>query len=413
MSSQLDPFKIKVDFPVFKNNPEIIYLDSSATQLKPQSVIDKIVEYYSVYPSNIHRGIYKIADTASEEYENSREIVAKFIGADTDEVIFTKSTTESLNLLAYSLVNNLSTNDEVVVSVMEHHANFVPWQQIAKQKGVQFKIIDITNDGDLDLGDNFEKIEEYISKNTKIVCLTYVSNVLGIINPIKKIVDAIRRINNEIIIVIDGAQAVAHLKIDVKTLDADFIAFSGHKIVGPTGVGVLWGKKSRLEELPPFLYGGDMIEKVSIGETLFKHSPYKFEAGTPPIASAIAMGASIKFVQTFDFEDIYKHEEELYKYTVRSIKENLGDFVTILGENSKSLKIGIVSFCMRNVHPHDVAQVASDFNVALRAGHHCAMPLHERLNVPASARASFYIYNTKQDVNKLIESLQQVKKLFS
>ena len=413
MNKKINPSQVQSDFPVFKNNPELAYLDSSATQLKPQVVIDKLVEYYSEYPSNIHRGIYKIAERASEEYEKSRDVVAEFIGASRDEVIFTRGTTESLNLLSYSLGQELKPNDEVVTTVMEHHANFVPWQHICKQRQAVLKIIDITDGGDLDVGAQFEKLDHYISAKTKIVTLTYVSNVLGIINPVRELISAIRQINKDIIIIIDAAQAIAHIRLNVMALGADFVVFSGHKMVGPTGVGVLWGKMERLQTLPPFHYGGDMIELVSIEETTFKQPPYKFEAGTPPIASVIAFASSIAYLKQYNFDDITTFEMELFDYTIKLLESELKDFVTILGRHSTSAKIGVVSFYLNGVHPHDVAQIASDHNVGIRAGHHCAMPLHTRLCAPASARASFYIYNTKQDVDKLLESLLEAKSLFS
>lgn len=412
MTKTINPDLIRKDFPVYKHNPGLVYLDSSATQLKPQIVIDKINEYYCQYPSNIHRGLYPIAERASEEYEKSREVVARFIGAKSFEVIFTKGTTESLNLLAYSLGQNIKQNDEIVTTVMEHHANFVPWQQLCVRSGANLKVIDITDQGDLDLGDNFSKLERYINQKTKIVTIMYVSNVLGIVNPIEDLIKSIRKINKDIIVIVDVAQAIAHIKIDVNKLDADFITFSGHKMVGPTGLGVLWGKPDRLENLPPFQFGGDMIESVSIDQTLFKKTPFKFEAGTPPIASAIALRLSIEYLNQFDFKVLMDYEYELREYTIKLLEDEIGGDVTILGKNSNSPKIGIVSFYLRTVHPHDIAQVLSDEGVSIRAGHHCAMPLHTRLNAPSSARASFYIYNTKDDVDALVKGLMKVQELF-
>lgn len=411
----LNTKKIKKDFPVFKNNPDLVYLDSTATSLKPQSVIHKLVEYYEQYPANIKRGIYKISERATSEYERTRQITASFIGAMTrDEVIFTRGTTESINLVAYGLGRELvSRGDEVVVSLLEHHSNFVPWQQLAFETGADFKVIDITDEGYLDLGKNLENIGQAVTKKTKILALTAVSNALGTINLLKDIIQAAKKINPKVIVVVDAAQAAPHMSINVTDLGCDFLAFSFHKMLGPTGVGALWGKKELLHEMFPFQYGGEMIKEVSIQATSFAEAPEKFEAGTPAIADVIAAKASIEYLQNIGFDIIRNHEESLLAYTFKRFNEEFAKEITIFGPRTIADRAGIVTFAFKNMHPHDIAQILDESNIAIRAGHHCAMPLHTRLGVVASARASFYIYNDSNDIDKLIEGLHKVKRLFT
>jgi len=410
----LDTKKIKADFPVFQNNPGLVYLDSTNTSLKPRSVIDKLTEYYEQYPANIKRGIYTISERATEEFEKTRQMTADLIGAkDSREVVFTRGTTESINLIAYSLGREIvGKGDEVVVSLLEHHSNFVPWQQLAFEVGADFKIIDTTQDGHLDLGKNLENIEQAVSHKTKILSLALVSNALGTIIPIKKIIAAARRINPNIIVVIDAAQAVPHMKVDVKDLDCDFLAFSYHKMLGPTGAGVLWGRYELLDKMFPFQYGGEMIDEVAIEGTTFSLPPDKFEAGTQSIGDVIAAQAAILYLQTIGFEQLRNHEEDLLEYSQKNLIEEFPSDFRLLGPAEIKDKAGIVTFTFGNVHPHDIAQVLDENDIAIRAGHHCAMPLHTSLDVVATARVSFYLYNSREDIDKLIEGLQKVKRLF-
>lgn len=406
----LNTSKIKKDFPVFRYHPKLVYLDSTATSLKPDIVVKKVQEYYEQYPANVHRGIYELSEKASREYEETRQIVADFINSTSqEEIIFTRNTSESINLVAYALGRKiLSKGDEIVTSVMEHHSNFVPWQQLATENEIKLKIIDVTEEGELDI--LLKSFDTVITKHTKILALTYVSNVLAVINPIKNIIKAARKINPGIIVVIDAAQAAPHLKLDVKDLDCDFLAFSSHKMLGPTGIGVLWGRKALLDEMYPFEYGGDMISEVYLDHTVFKAPPHKFEAGTPHIDGVISLKEAIRYLNKIGMERIKIHEEELGKLAIHRMREEFGNEIKILGETVKN-RCGLVSFRFNTIHPHDVAQVLDENHIAVRAGNHCAMPLHTRYGLNATCRASFYIYNGRQDVELLIEALKKTKKL--
>ena len=401
----------KNDFPIFKNNPELVYLDSSATSLKPQIVIDKLREYYEKYSANVFRGIYSLSEKATEEYENTRKVVAEFINAaKVEEIVFTRSTTESLNLIAYSLGRKIiGEGDEIVTTIMEHHSNFVTWQQLALENGAIFKVIDLDEYGYLNT-----QIDQVITKKTKILALTYVSNVLGIINPIKEIIRLAKSINPKLIVVIDAAQAVPHMQIDEQDLGCDFLVFSSHKMLGPTGIGVLWGKYELLDEMYPFNFGGEMIQEVYIDKTIFKKPPHKFEAGTPHIAGVIALKEAVKYLEKIGYEKIRRHEILLAKSLECSLDYEFGNKVKLLaGEIFEYLEDrgGIISFSFGKYHPHDIAQILDGENIAVRAGHHCAMPLHNRLGINASVRASFYVYNGLDDVNKLIKGLKIVEKI--
>ncbi len=402
---------VKQDFPIFKNNPGLIYLDSGATSLKPQVVIDAMSAYYSEYSANIKRGIYTISEKATEEYEKTRETVAKFIGAETNEVIFTRNTTESINLVMYSLGTNIvGKGDEVVVSIMEHHSNFVPWQQLCLNTGATFKIIGIKEDGRLDV---FNKsginLNQVVTSKTKILALTHVSNVLGTLNPIKEIVKEAKKINPEIIVLVDGAQAVSHMKVDVKELGCDFYAFSGHKMLGPTGVGVLWGKKELLDEMEPFLFGGEMIAEVRLDGTTFAEVPEKFEAGTPAIAEVIGLGASIKYLEGVGLDTIHDYEVKLAKRYKEKLTKDLGDKITIYGP--KNPEAGILSFSIEGLHPHDIASILNEDSIAVRAGHHCAMQLHTSLGLTGTTRIRLNIYNSEDEVDKVVASLVKATNL--
>ena len=405
---------IKNQFPIFKHQPGLVYLDSTATSLKPKIVIDKINEYYSEYSANVFRGIYPMSEKATAEFEETRGVVSKFINANNSrEIIFTRNVTESLNLLAYSLGRKIiNPGDEIVTTIMEHHSNFVPWQVLAEEVGATFKIIDIDEDGNLEFKiQNSELLKQIITKKTKILTLTYVSNVLGTINPIKEIISTAKSINPNIIAIIDAAQAVPHLEIDVQELGADFIVFSSHKMLGPTGVGVLWGKEKILKDMYPFMYGGDMIDEVYVDRTTFKDVPHKFEAGTPAIGEVIAFKESIKFLEKIGMNNILEHEKKLTDFAINRLIDTFGQSIKIYGPKKIEDRGGIISFSFDKFHPHDIAQILADQGICVRAGHHCAMPLHTRLKVQATVRASFYIYNDEKDVEKLVEGLKKVKNI--
>lgn len=394
--------KIKKDFPIFKAIPGFVYLDSTATSLKPQSVVDSLTDYYSHYSANIFRGVYDISEKATAAYEETRMIVKDFIGAKSEnEIIFTRNATESINLFVNGISDSLQKGDEIITTITEHHSNFVPWQQLAQKKGLKFKVIQ-----------NVDVMRHtlYVSKHTKVLAITYISNVLGTVNPIKQIIQEAKKINPNIIVLVDGAQAVPHMKVDVQDLRCDAFVFSSHKMLGPTGVGVLWVKKDLLEKLPPYQYGGDMIRSVTIEKTEFADLPHRFEAGTPHIAGVIALKEAIFYLQKIGLDSIHKHEVELAQLCYDTLKKEFGEKIKIIGPQKR--ESGIVAFVVEGVHAHDVAQLLNEDNIAVRAGHHCAMPLHTHLGITASVRASFYLYNTKGDIEKLISSLQKVYHLF-
>jgi len=425
--------QIKKDFPIFENNPSLVYLDSTATSLKPRPVIEKLVEYYSKYSANIFRGVYSLSEKATEEYEKTREKIAKFVNGKKEEIIFTRNTTESLNLLAYSLGRKIiEKNDEIVTTIMEHHSNFVPWQMLSQETGAILKVVNINQEGELDVYENklktqnsklktktqnFEskkslRLDNIITKKTKILALTYISNVLGTVNPIKEIVMVAKKINPKVIVIVDAAQAAPHKKIDVLDLGVDFLTFSSHKMLGPTGVGVLWGKYDLLCEMFPFNFGGEMIAEVFLDKTFFKDPPYKFEAGTPAIAEVIALSEAVSYLEKIGLEKIETYEKELVQLAYQRLKEEFGENIKILGEGNIRERSGILAFNFYNLHPHDVAQILSEKNICLRSGHHCAQPLHQFLAVSSSCRASFYLYNDKDDVEKLVEGLKEVRERF-
>lgn len=406
----MDVSKIKKDFPIFQYNPQLVYLDSAAMSLKPSIVIDAINRYYQQYSANVFRGVYRLSEKATEEYENTRQKVKKFINARSEkEIIFVRNTTEAINLIAYSWGRmNVGHGDEIVTTVIEHHSNFVPWQQLAIENGAIFKVIDINDEGILDFGDNIN-LEGIITKKTKILTLVYVSNALGTIIPLKRIIHAAKKINPKIIVIIDAAQAVPHIPVNVQDLGCDFLAFSGQKMLGPTGAGVLWGKEKLLEAMSPFLFGGEMIREVYLEKTVFAEIPHKFEAGTPHIAGVIGLGAAIDYLTNLGMDTIQQHEKELTAYALDQLKE-IKDIVVYGPKDTKS-KSGVIIFNIEDVHPHDVAQILDEVNICVRSGHHCTMPLHTRLGINASVRATFYLYNTKEDVDKLIKGLLQVKKI--
>ncbi|MFA5749472.1 MAG: SufS family cysteine desulfurase [Bacilli bacterium] len=398
----LDVNKIRKDFPIYDKYPNLVYLDSGATSLKPKVVLDKMNEYYMEYGVNIHRGVYSLSYKATNEYENSRKKVAKFINSMFEEVVFTKNTTESLNYVALAYSKKfLKTNDEIIISELEHHSSILPWQHIAREKNLKLKYIPLDEDGRVTI-ENFNKV---ISKDTKVVCLNYVSNVMGYITPLKEIIKKAHEVGA--IVIVDAAQAAAHIKIDVKALDCDFLAFSAHKMLGPTGLGILYGKKKIMKNLEPLFYGGDMIDEVDKYISTYKELPYGLEAGTPPIAEIIGFSKTIEYLENIGFENISKHISDLNHYAINQMKE-IAD-VKIYNETAD---MGIIAFNVKGVHPHDVATVFDQYGVNLRAGHHCAQLIIKWLQCVGTLRATFYIYNNYKDVDIFIKALKNAVSFF-
>ena len=409
----VDLSKYKKDFPIFARkvrggNP-LIYLDSGATSQKPESVISAEANFYRTINAAVHRGAHLLAEEASEAYESARTNVAKFIGANTDEVVFTKSATESLNMVAYSLGNpgstpHISAGDEIVVSEMEHHANLIPWQQLAKRTGAKLTWFSITKDGRLDLSD----ISKVITKKTKIVAITHQSNVFGTIVPLTEITKAAHSVGA--LVVLDACQSAPHFAIDVKKLDVDFLAFSGHKTLGPTGVGVLWGKAEVLEKLEPALFGGSMVDSVTMEGATWASAPRKFEAGVPNMAQAVGLSAAIDYLNIVGMDKIFEHEQELTQQLLTGLSKISG--VNVVGPLDMKDRGGVISFTVDGVHPHDVGQVLDQYGIAVRTGHHCAWPLMKKLNLVGTTRASFHLYNDSDDINALLEAIKKVKSYF-
>ncbi|MCU9593494.1 cysteine desulfurase [Caldibacillus thermolactis] len=406
----MDMKNIRSQFPILDqevNGRPLVYLDSAATSQKPLSVIESVERYYREYNSNVHRGVHTLGTKATDGFEGARDKVRKFINAASrEEVIFSRGTTTSLNIVATSYGRAFcKEGDEIVISYMEHHSNLIPWQQVAKVTGATLKYIPLQKDGTL----NLEDVEKTITDRTKIVAITHVSNVLGTINPIKEIAKIAHA--KGAVIVVDGAQAAPHIKVDVQDLDVDFYAFSSHKMCGPTGIGVLYGKKDLLEQMEPVEFGGEMIDFVNLYDSTWKELPWKFEAGTPSIAQAIGLGAAIDFLEEIGMDNIHQHEYDLVEYALKKLSEIEG--VTIFGPLDASKKGGVVTFNIDGVHPHDVSTALDMEGIAIRAGHHCAQPLMKVLNQTATARASFYLYNTKEDIDALADGLVKAKEFFS
>jgi cysteine desulfurase / selenocysteine lyase len=401
---------IRKQFPILDqevNGNPLVYLDSSATSQKPLQVIEAVDKYYREINSNVHRGVHTLGTRATDAYEGAREKVRKFINAKSiQEVIFTRGTTTSINTVAASYAAaNLKEGDEIVITYMEHHSNIIPWQQVARRTGAQLKYIPLQEDGTISLDD----VRATITANTKVVSVMQVSNVLGVINPVKEIAQIAHE--NGAIMVVDGAQSAPHMKIDVQDLDCDFLAFSGHKMCAPTGIGVLYGKKHLLENMEPIEFGGEMIDFVQLQESTWKELPWKFEGGTPIIAGAIGLGVAIDFLTEVGLENIAEHEHKLAAYALDKMSAVEG--MTIYGPLDAAKRAGLITFNLNDVHPHDVATVLDAEGIAVRAGHHCAQPLMRWLKASATARASFYLYNTEEDIDKLVEGLVKTKEYFS
>jgi cysteine desulfurase/selenocysteine lyase len=399
--------RIREDFPILRkkvHEKNLVYLDNAATTQKPTYVIDKVNKYYTTMNANIHRGVHALSQEATEAFESARIQIKQFINAlGKNQVIFTRGTTEAINLVASSYGRtNIKEGDEIIISHMEHHSNIVPWQLLCKEKNAKLRVIPVNDDGEL----IFEEFEKLVNKRTKFISIVYVSNSLGTINPIKEIIKYAHQFN--IPVLVDAAQAVNHLKVDVQDLDCDFLAFSGHKIYGPTGIGALYGKVELLESMPPYQGGGDMISKVTFEETTYNELPHKFEAGTPDIAGAIGLGAAIEYINRIEIENIKEHEKILLEYATQKIAEVPG--LRIIGTAKE--KTSVLSFILENIHPHDIGTFLDFEGVAIRTGHHCTQPLMQRFKIPATSRASFAMYNTKEEVDVLVNGLKKIIEVF-
>lgn len=413
MNSEYPPFpveQIRNDFPILHRvvheNISLIYLDSAATSQKPAQVIQAMDEYYRMNNANIHRGVHVLAEEATAMFENARQAVATFIHAGSaSEIVFTRNTTESINLVASTWGRQeLSAGDLIVLTEMEHHSNLVSWQMLAREKNLQLEFIPVLDDGTLDQ----EAYANLLTRSPKLVGLTHMSNVLGTINPAKEMIRQAHEAGA--LVLLDGAQSVPHFQVDVQDLNADFLAFSAHKMLGPTGIGALYGKKAILEAMPPYMGGGDMIRQVKLRTFLPNSVPHKFEAGTPAIAEGVGFGAAVAYLSTVGVENVARYEETLVSYAMERLEEIPG--IRILGPDA-SKRGGVIAFTLEGIHPHDVAQILDSDGIAVRAGHHCAMPLHERFEIPASTRASFYLYTTKNEIDSLVKGLYKTKKIFS
>ena len=402
---------IKADFPILQrkvHDRRLVYLDSAATSQKPKQVIDATSDFYARYNANVHRAIYELGEEATREYEGAREKIAAFIRAKSpNEIVFTKSTTESLNVVAYGygLKGKLQPGDEIVGTVMEHHSNHVPWHFVKDHKGAVLKYVDVTDEGTL----RMEQYDELLTKRTKIVTVALCSNVLGTINPVKEIAKRAHEVGA--VCVVDAAQAAPHMSIDVQDLDADFLAFSGHKMLGPTGIGVLYGKPEALEATEPLLGGGEMIREVHLGRASWNDVPYRFEGGTPNIAGAIGLGVAVDYLTKLSMDAVRAHEMEVTQYALEKFERLKG--VKTYGPKDVKRKAGVLAFTIDNAHPHDVASILDVEGICVRSGHHCAQPLMERFDLPATARASFYIYNDLEDVDALVAGIKRVQEVFA
>lgn len=407
MSAVFDVNALRADFPILHqevNGKPLIYLDSAASAQKPQAVLDAISDYYRQDNANVHRGAHTLGDRATQDFEGAREAVRAYLNAQsTREIIWTKGTTEAMNLLANGLSASLKPGDEIIVSRMEHHANIVPWQMAAERTGARIKVWDITPEGELQL----DQWDDLLTENTRIVALTHVSNVLGTINPVKEVIAKAKAA--DLITVIDGAQAVPHFEIDVQDLDCDFYAFSSHKLFGPTGLGVLYGKENSLEALPPYQGGGEMIERVSFEGTTYNTLPYKFEAGTPAISEAVGLHAALSYLDKLDKAAMAAHEQALFEQALAMAQDIPGMRLIGTAEN----KVPVMSFLIDGLHPSDIGTLLDQQGIGIRTGHHCAMPLMDHLNIPGTARASFALYNTVEEVETLFTALAKIQRMFT
>ena len=410
-----DPLAIRKDFPIFdrsiRDGKRLVYLDSGATSQKPYAVIKAESDFYSQHNAAAHRGAHQLAEEATEAIESARTIVADFLGGESDEIVFTKSSTEALNLLAYSIGHapagnlfHLKAGDEIVVSEMEHHANLIPWQELAKRSGAVLKWFEVDPDGRLDLSN----LPDVITSRTKIVALTHQSNVLGTINPLNELVKRTHEVGA--IFILDACQSVPHMPVNVVELGVDFLAFSGHKTVGPTGVGVLWGRSNLLAQLPPFLFGGSMIESVTMTDATWAPAPRKFEPGVPNMAQIAGLGVALNYLSNVGMADIYSHEKDLTEYAIAKLQ--VINELQIIGPKDMKMRGGAVSFTLGEIHPHDLGQFLDNSGIAVRTGHHCAWPLTRKMGVASTTRASFYLYNTTEDIDELVTGITEAQKYF-
>lgn len=405
----LDIAKIRADFPILGDEAypgvPLVYLDSAASSQKPLAVIEAMNAYYRHSNANVHRGIHRLSEAATNAYEGARERIARFINApDSAEVIYVRNATEAFNLVAATWGRaNLGPGDEILLTEMEHHANIVPWQMVAQEKGATVRYVPFAADGTLDL----TALPQLLTERTKIFSFTAVSNVFGTINPVTELVAAARAVGA--VTMVDAAQSVPHLAVDVQALGCDFLAFSGHKMCGPTGIGILYGKRQLLETMPPYMGGGDMIRRVTLAGSTWNDLPWKFEAGTPSIAEGVGLGTAVDYLTSIGMDNIHAHEQHLTSYALEALSDIKG--LTLIGPPAAQ-KGGVAAFTLQGVHPHDIAELLDKDGIAIRAGHHCAMPLHHKLHLPATARASFYLYNTIQEIDQLVQSLNKVRKVF-
>ena len=405
-----DVDELRRDFPILERTVDsgarLVYLDSGATTQKPLQVLDAERDFYLTHNAAVHRGAHQLAGEATEAYENARHTIARFVGARDDEVVFTKNTTEGINLVAYALGNagRIGPGDRIVVTEMEHHANLVPWQQLAERTGATLDWFGLTDEGRLDL----TRIDELLDERTKVLAVTHQSNVLGTINPVRELADRAHEFG--ILVVVDGAQSVPHRPVDIRELGADFLAFSGHKMLGPNGIGVLWGRRELLAELPPFLTGGSMIEIVEMDRTTFLPPPQRFEAGVPMTSQAVALAAAVDYLEALGMAEVAAHEDQLTTRALALLQEIPG--VRVIGPHDLTARGSAVSFTVDGIHPHDVGQILDDRGIAVRVGHHCARPIVKRYAVPATTRASFYVYNTEAEVDALAEGVRAAQRYF-
>ncbi|MGD0973293.1 MAG: cysteine desulfurase [Candidatus Korobacteraceae bacterium] len=399
---------LRADFPILRrqvHGKPLVYLDNAATAQKPQTVIDTLSRYYEQENANIHRGVHYLSERATEEYEAARKTIQHFLNAaDASEIIFVRGATEGINLVAQTYGRaNVGRGDEVLISAMEHHSNIVPWQILCEEKGAKLRVIPINDSGEL----IWEEFEKLLGSRTKMVAVTHVSNALGTINPVRRIVQQAHRAN--VPVLVDGAQSVPHLEVDVQALDCDFFVFSGHKLYGPTGIGILYGKSALLDAMPPYQGGGDMISSVTFEKTIYNKLPYKFEAGTPHIAGGIGLGCAIGYLNGVGFESVERHEHGLLEYATQAVTEIPG--LRVVGTAAE--KAGVLSFVMEGIHPHDIGTILDQQGIAIRTGHHCAQPVMQRFGIPATARASFALYNTREEVDALVSGLRKVREVFA
>lgn len=406
--AMFDPMQVKLDFPILKrevNGKSLVYLDSGATSQKPEQVLEAEKIYYEKHNANVHRGAHTLGDEATSLLAESRQALARFIGAKEQEIVFVRNTTEGINLVSYGWgLDNLKKDDVVVSTIMEHHANLVPWQEVCRRTGAKLEVVGITKDGLIDLSD----FEKKLKLKPKLVVFTHVSNALGTINPVKEMTKMAHKMGA--LVLVDGAQATPHMKVDVSEIGCDFYVFSGHKMLGPMGIGVMWGKKNILEKMSPFLTGGGMIDEVYLDHSTWAELPEKFEAGTPNVAGAVGLMSATQYLEKLGMKNVREHDKEIVDYCLKALEKL--DYVKILGTHDSELRSGSVSFEYLGVHAHDVATILDSEGVAVRAGHHCTMPLHKQMCVAASIRASFNVYSTKNDVDLLVSALGKVKQIF-